>query len=94
MTEDVTVSQWEVNFRAGILRWREEDRFDRAALSIAFRQLEGDVAIFDGVWRCTDAPDGCEVTFDARLDMGIPSLADALEPIAVENPDREHRVDR
>jgi hypothetical protein len=26
---------------------------------------------------------GTEIAFGARLDMGIPSLADALEPIAV-----------
>jgi ribosome-associated toxin RatA of RatAB toxin-antitoxin module len=83
VSEDVTISQWEVAFRAGLLRWTEEDRFDRAALTIGFRQLEGDVAVFDGTWQCADGPDGCEITFCARLDMGIPSLADALEPIAV-----------
>jgi hypothetical protein len=30
-----------------------------------------------------DAAPGSEIVFIARLDMGIPSLADALEPIAV-----------
>ena len=78
-----TVSQWEVSFRAGLLRWTEEDTFDPAALSITFRQLEGDIAVFDGSWECLDAAQGCEIVFSARLDMGIPSLADALEPIAV-----------
>jgi len=52
-------------------------------LSITFRQLEGDVALFDGSWECADAEQGSEIVFSARLDMGIPSLADALEPIAV-----------
>jgi ribosome-associated toxin RatA of RatAB toxin-antitoxin module len=79
---NVTVSQWEVTFRAGLLRWTEQDRFDPVALSITFRQLEGDVAVFDGSWRCADAEQGSEIVFSARLDMGIPSLADALEPIA------------
>ena len=50
---------------------------------IDFRQIEGDVAVFDGSWTCTDTADGTRITFAARLDMGIPSLADALEPIAV-----------
>ena len=77
------MSQWEVNFRAGLLRWTEEDTFDPGALSITFRQLEGDIAVFDGSWECLDAAQGCEIVFSARLDMGIPSLADALEPIAV-----------
>ena len=79
---DRTVSQWEVTFRAGLLRWTEEDTFDPGALTITFRQLEGDIAVFDGSWQCVDAAQGSEVLFTARLDMGIPSLADALEPIA------------
>jgi ribosome-associated toxin RatA of RatAB toxin-antitoxin module len=78
-----TVSQWEVTFRAGLLRWTEEDTFDPGALTITFHQLEGDVAVFDGSWRCVDAAQGSEVLFSACLDLGIPSLADALEPIAV-----------
>jgi ribosome-associated toxin RatA of RatAB toxin-antitoxin module len=83
VSENVTVSRWEVTFRAGLLRWTEEDTFDPDALSITFRQLDGDIAVFDGSWRCSDAAQGSEIVFAARLDMGIPSLADALEPIAV-----------
>ena len=82
VSENHTVSHWEVTFRAGLLRWIEEDTFDPGALSITFRQLEGDVAVFDGSWQCIDAAQGSEILFSARLDMGIPSLADALEPIA------------
>ena len=87
VSENLSVSQWEVTFRAGLLRWIEEDTFDPDALSITFRQLEGDIAVFDGSWACVDAAvdaaPGSEIVFSARLDMGIPSLADALEPIAV-----------
>jgi ribosome-associated toxin RatA of RatAB toxin-antitoxin module len=83
VSENRTVSNWEVAFRAGLLRWTEEDTFDPGALTIMFRQLEGDIAVFDGSWQCVDAAPGSEVLFSARLDMGIPSLADALEPIAV-----------
>jgi ribosome-associated toxin RatA of RatAB toxin-antitoxin module len=83
VSENLTVSRWEVTFRAGLLRWTEEDTFDPGARSITFRQLEGDIAVFDGSWQCVDAAPGSEIVFSARLDMGIPSLADALEPIAV-----------
>jgi hypothetical protein len=82
VAENLTVSRWEVTFRAGLLRWTEEDTFDPGALRITFRQLEGDIALFDGSWTCLDAAEGSEIVFSARLDMGIPSLADALEPIA------------
>jgi ribosome-associated toxin RatA of RatAB toxin-antitoxin module len=78
----VSVSRWEVNFRRGVLRWVEEDTFDPVALVIAFRQLEGDIDVFEGSWSCTQSAEGTAVVFAARLDMGIPSLADALEPIA------------
>ena len=80
--DHVTRSVWEVAFRAGLLRWTEEDRFDRETLSIDFHQTEGDVALFDGSWRCAATEAGARISFSARLDMGIPSLADALEPIA------------
>jgi uncharacterized membrane protein len=82
LSENRSVSAWEVTFRAGLLRWTEEDTFDPGALSITFHQLEGDAAVFDGSWECVDAAQGSEIVFAARLDMGIPSLADALEPIA------------
>jgi ribosome-associated toxin RatA of RatAB toxin-antitoxin module len=82
VSENLTVSQWEVTFRAGLLRWTEEDTFDPGTLTITFRQLEGDIAVFDGSWHCVDATPGSQIVFSARLDMGIPSLADALEPIA------------
>jgi ribosome-associated toxin RatA of RatAB toxin-antitoxin module len=82
VSDDVTVSSWEVTFRAGVLRWTEEDRFDRDALTITFTQIDGDIDLFDGSWAVTEAEGGTAITFAARLDMGIPSLADALEPIA------------
>jgi ribosome-associated toxin RatA of RatAB toxin-antitoxin module len=81
--DTVSTSEWEVEFRAGVLKWKEEDTFDRAALRIDFRQLEGDIALFEGSWNCSDTDVGTVITFTARLDMGIPTLADALEPIAV-----------
>jgi ribosome-associated toxin RatA of RatAB toxin-antitoxin module len=85
VSETVTVSSWEVTFRAGLLRWTEEDILDPDALTITFRQLDGDIAVFDGSWQCADDARGAgsDIVFSARLDMGIPSLADALEPIAV-----------
>src|SRR6516162_11553190 len=82
MSEHLAVSHWEVTFRAGLLRWTEEDTLDPGTLTITFHQIEGDIAVFDGFWRCVDAAHGSEVLFSATLDMGIPSLADALEPIA------------
>ena len=81
--DTVSRSEWEVAFRNGILKWIEEDTFDRAALRIDFRQIEGDIALFNGSWTCSETKNGASIKFVAQLDMGIPTLADALEPIAV-----------
>ena len=66
VSENLTVSRWEVTFRVGLLRWTEEDTFDPGALSITFRQLEGDVAVFDGSWKCVDAASGSEIVWPLR----------------------------
>jgi ribosome-associated toxin RatA of RatAB toxin-antitoxin module len=78
-----SVSRWEVNFRKGILRWVEEDLYDDHNTRIEFAQTQGDIAVFEGSWDCAADGKGAAVAFRARLDMGVPTLADALEPIAV-----------
>src|SRR5215471_2727191 len=80
--DGVTVSSWEVLFRTGILRWTEEDRLDADAHTITFKQTQGDVEYFAGVWSLRDISDGCEVRFSADFDLGIPALGSILEPIA------------
>jgi ribosome-associated toxin RatA of RatAB toxin-antitoxin module len=75
-------SSWEVAFREGVLRWTEEDRFFDSERRIEFREVEGDMQSFDGVWEITDAPEGSVVTFSASFDLGMASLGDLVEPIA------------
>lgn len=79
---DATVSSWEANFRQGILQWVEEDRFDRANHTIHFNQIEGDVDYFAGTWQVLPDQENCQIHFAAAIDLGIPSMADILEPIA------------
>jgi len=76
------VSDWEVYFRNGILRWTEEDIKDAPGLKIDFEQVDGDFDSFDGAWTLTREADGCQVRFAATFDFGIPSLAGILDPIA------------
>ncbi|MFE0251637.1 aromatase/cyclase [Streptomyces sp. NPDC059010] len=78
------VSTWTVFFRNGLLTWTERDVCDPVARTITFTQLKGDFAVFEGVWRITEADrqDSCRVTFEASFDLGIPSLADLLDPVA------------
>nr|WP_234319358.1 SRPBCC family protein [Streptomyces sp. NRRL S-237] len=87
------VSDWEVDFRNGVLAWTEEDVFDDTAMGISFRQTEGDFETFDGRWAITphDADGngngegggaGCTVRFEAEFDFGLPSLSQIIDPVA------------
>lgn len=78
----VLTSTWSVNFRSGVLRWTERDRFDRHHRVIEFAQLDGDFERFTGGWRVVQEPDGVEVEFTAVFDLGMASLAAILDPIA------------
>lgn len=75
-------SDWEVYFRNGILRWSERDSYDRAALSIEFTQTKGDFLEFGGNWKVEPVQDASQVSFNARFDFGVPSLAGILDPLA------------
>lgn len=77
-----TLSSWEANFRQGVLQWVEEDHFDQANNTIHFNQTEGDVDYFAGAWQVVPQEDACQIHFTAAIDLGIPTMADILEPIA------------
>jgi ribosome-associated toxin RatA of RatAB toxin-antitoxin module len=78
------ISQWEVVFREGLLRWSERDWIDVGANRAVFELIEGDPHLFNGVWLVEPDDAGSTLTFDAEFDLGMPSLAHVLDPIAVE----------
>ncbi|MCG7547582.1 SRPBCC family protein [Pseudoalteromonas sp. Of7M-16] len=83
ISEQESESAWLVHFHDGKMSWRERDIFDKTNLKIEFTQIEGDADIFEGCWRIEALNDAqCTIEFDARFCMGIPTLADILEPIA------------
>ncbi|SER48075.1 Ribosome association toxin PasT (RatA) of the RatAB toxin-antitoxin module [Streptomyces sp. yr375] len=73
---------WEVTFRRGILKWTEEDRYDKENHRVDFSLLAGDLDRLVGHWRVEDVGEDCRVHFSCDFDMGIPTLADVIEPIA------------
>jgi ribosome-associated toxin RatA of RatAB toxin-antitoxin module len=81
-TDEPLVSEWDIFFRSGPLRWTEVDYLQPAQRRIVFEQTDGDFEVFRGSWKVDAADGGCEVTFEATFDFGIPSLAGVLEPIA------------
>lgn len=76
------VSDWLVHFRKGMLKWTERDVFEPARRVISFTQLSGDLDLFEGQWRVEELDGGSEICLDASFDLGIPTLADLLDPVA------------
>jgi ribosome-associated toxin RatA of RatAB toxin-antitoxin module len=79
-----TLSTWKVDFRGGAMCWTEEDLFDPSNYTISFNQTEGDVEHFSGEWKVQNQDGGCLIFFLAQFDMGIPSLSQILDPIAIQ----------
>lgn len=79
---DLIDSTWAVNFRNGILKWSERDLIDDANRRISFTQTAGDFEEFQGSWVVEPAGPATRVTFEAAFDLGIPSLAPIIDPIA------------
>jgi ribosome-associated toxin RatA of RatAB toxin-antitoxin module len=82
LSDGSAISEWAVVFRGGLMRWRERDTFDPDTRTIAFEQLSGDFKTFTGSWRCVPCDGGTLVVFEAAFDLGIPSLAEILDPVA------------
>jgi ribosome-associated toxin RatA of RatAB toxin-antitoxin module len=75
-------SNWEVNFRKGILVWSERDDINPETRRIEFEQITGDFATFTGSWFVVTEGDNVRVEFTSRFDLGIASLASLIDPVA------------
>src|SRR5262245_33044295 len=51
-------SRWELMVHGASLSWTEQDRFDRTALAIPFRQTAGEMEHFGGTWKVAPTPNG------------------------------------
>ncbi|MFD9721436.1 type II toxin-antitoxin system RatA family toxin [Streptomyces sp. NPDC059076] len=77
------VSEWSVLLKGSVLEWVEEDELDEATRTMTFTQVSGDLDEFRGYWRVEDGGRGTSVvTFSVDFEIGIPLLADMLNPVA------------
>jgi ribosome-associated toxin RatA of RatAB toxin-antitoxin module len=75
---------WEVKFRRGILIWTEEGTVDAERRRIEFWLVEGDLDELRGEWQIEPHEGGSILRFTCRFDMGIPTLAHLIEPVAAD----------
>jgi ribosome-associated toxin RatA of RatAB toxin-antitoxin module len=77
------VSEWSVTLKGSVLEWIEEDHTDDEARVMTFHQLDGDLEHFAGHWQVTEVgPSSSAVRLTLDFEIGIPLLADMLDPVA------------
>jgi ribosome-associated toxin RatA of RatAB toxin-antitoxin module len=77
------ICAWSVTLKGSILEWREVEHLDRDRHFVEFEQLSGDMEIFRGHWLLDQVHAGLtRVTFRVTFEIGIPLLADMLNPVA------------
>lgn len=77
------VSAWEGKLSGRIVRWTERAEFDPAHYRIRYKQVKGDLKVFEGEWRFDDAGGNTDFTLTCDFEFGIPVLAALLNPVAV-----------
>jgi ribosome-associated toxin RatA of RatAB toxin-antitoxin module len=76
------ISTWSVLLKGSILEWTEIAHVDDAAQRISFRQLEGDLDHFTGFYQVDHVDDDTsETILEVEFEIGIPLLADMLNPV-------------
>jgi ribosome-associated toxin RatA of RatAB toxin-antitoxin module len=74
---------WSVLLKGAILEWEEEEHLDHHTYTVVFKQLRGDLEHFDGHWKLeAQGPEQTRVVFEVVFEIGIPMLADMLNPAA------------
>ncbi|MEH0020548.1 MAG: SRPBCC family protein [Desulfobacter sp.] len=83
--ENGPTSAWTVMLNGSELSWIERDEFHPPE-KIVFEQIEGDVDVYKGTWEIdyNEAERKAVVTLETEFDLGIPSLADMLNPMGIE----------
>jgi ribosome-associated toxin RatA of RatAB toxin-antitoxin module len=77
------VVAWHVDLRGCAMRWVEREEIHRDHWRIDYRQVAGDLEVFEGYWQLEPATDEQTlVTLVVIFDTGMPMLAEMLDPIA------------
>lgn len=63
------------------VRWRQEDVWDDAAHTCAFRQLSGDYDKMDGIWRFTEEKGGTRFDSTVNYDYTVPTLGPLVKKV-------------
>lgn len=77
-------SAWSIVLKGSILEWEETEHIDHEQRIMRFTQLSGDMETFVGSWTVTEVDaERTKVVLVMEFEIGIPLLADMLNPVAV-----------
>ena len=77
------LTEWVCELKGCVMRWVEREELDDARHRIEYRQVEGELAAFEGHWQLEPLPDGStRVSLSVFFDIGIPMLSEMLNPVA------------
>ncbi len=77
---DGVTTRWKTLVEDAPIEWTEDDVFDDAAVTIAYKLIEGDLDRFEGTWRFVERDGMTHVTLDVDFDFGVPTLAELIGP--------------
>lgn len=81
--ETIRRSEWAMIIKGATLVWRDREWIDHAERSVRFEQVSGDLERFEGSWVLTErAPGVIHVQLRIAFEIGVPLLADMLNPVA------------
>jgi hypothetical protein len=81
---DTSRSRWRVRFGPGELQWTQIEHVDENARRYSFTVVEGDVPTLSGSWLVDNDHGGARLSFEAEFDLGFPTLAAQLHPVAAQ----------
>jgi ribosome-associated toxin RatA of RatAB toxin-antitoxin module len=79
---DTRVSRWTVLLKGSEMTWTEEETLNHEDLVLEFVQTEGDLADYRGRYVLTPLDGATHVEMYVEFDIGIPELAEMLNPVA------------
>jgi ribosome-associated toxin RatA of RatAB toxin-antitoxin module len=83
--DGIRISAWSVLLEDSVLEWTEQEQIDHALRSVQFDQLDGDLDTFSGAWSVQERDhDRTLIKLDVRFEIGIPLLAELLNPVAAQ----------
>jgi ribosome-associated toxin RatA of RatAB toxin-antitoxin module len=74
---------WEVDLKGCLMKWIEREAIYPERHRIEYQQTKGDLEQFEGYWQLEPLSDEtCRLTLTVQFEIGIPMLADMLNPVA------------